>query len=103
MLGERSGKIAKGAYYVDPDLGFFDSSWIGVLPGTEFAAWRVVAWTGEGPKNEVHTYAQFNSDHPGLTMFGFCDGSTHSIADSIDWDVFRSLGTISGGEVVGEF
>ena len=74
-----------------------------------FGAWRVVGWTGEPPKNSptsavhFHGFAQFNSNHPGVTTFAFCDGSTRGIADEIEYAVFRALGTKNGGEVNGEF
>lgn len=90
-------------------MPFFNSSWLGVVPGSEFDGWRVVAWTGEPPNNSptsevhFHGYAQFNSNHPGAALFSLCDGSTRSITNTIDPDVFRALGSTKGGEVVGSF
>ena len=45
----------------------------------------------------------FGSYHPGGATFGFSDGSTHFIADSIDIVTYQALGSRDGGEVVGEY
>lgn len=69
-----------------------------------------MAWTGEPPNYlgsshpkalHVHPFAQFNSAHPGgVTMFAFADGSVTALAAEIDFDVFYSLGTIRGREIL---
>jgi prepilin-type processing-associated H-X9-DG protein len=38
--------------------------------------------------------------HPGRVNVAFGDGSLRTVADSVDWHVWRSLGTRNGGEVV---
>lgn len=92
IVGERSDAV-------------FDSTWFGVGTNAAYAGWRVVGWTGEPPKNRIgstvhfHGFAQFNSMHPAVTLFSFCDGSTRPIADTIDPQVFVALGTIRGGEI----
>ncbi len=40
------------------------------------------------------------SHHPGTVNALFADGSVHSIKNVVNWQVWRSLGTIAGGEVV---
>lgn len=92
LVGERSGDI-------------FDSTWVGVAPSAKYFGWRVVGWTGEPPNNKeysvdphFHGFAQFNSSHPSVTMFGFADGSIRSITDLIDPEVFKAMGSIKGGE-----
>ena len=95
LLGERSSPT-------------FDSTWAGVVTGSEYPGWRVVGWTGEPPNTEVstdaahfHGFAQFNSMHyGGTTNFGFADGSVHVIDDAISADLFYAIGTIRGGEVI---
>jgi len=95
LMGERSSEI-------------FDSSWAGVVTGSEFAGWRVVGWTGEPPNTKVstdaahfHGFAQFNSMHlGGATNFGFADGSVHVIDENVSADLFYALGTIRGGEII---
>ena len=76
------------------------------MPNSTYAGWRVVGWTGEPPNNKsysvephFHGFAQFNSSHFGMTNFGFTDGSVHGIADEIDVDVFKAMGSIKGREV----
>lgn len=93
LVGERSGDI-------------FHSTWLAVVPQSKFAGWRVVGWTGEPPNNpnystdpHFHGFAQFNSSHPSITNFVYCDGSVRGIVDEIDKDVFKAMGSIKGREV----
>lgn len=91
-VGERSGKI-------------FDSTWVGVVHGAAYPAWRVLGWTGEPPNNKpgsqahFHGYAQFNSSHPESAQFQFLDGSIRTVTNTIEVEIFRALGTIGNGEV----
>jgi len=95
LLGERSSDT-------------FDSTWAGVVTGTEFTGWRVIGWTGEPPNNKrnsdeahFHGFAQFNSMHfGGATNFAFADGSVHAIDENVTPDLFYALGTIRGGEII---
>ena len=97
MVGERSA------------LDDFDSTWTGVFENAEYAEWRVVGWTGETPNlkksqtadEQGHSFAQFNSAHQGgLTIFAFADGRVQPIRDSVNFELFESLGTISGREQI---
>jgi len=56
----------------------------------------------EGDSLDQPSYAAITSRsyHTGVVNAGFIDGSTHSIADSVDLTTWRSLGTIAGGEVL---
>jgi type II secretory pathway pseudopilin PulG len=45
----------------------------------------------------------FRSWHPGGLQFAFGDGSIRFINQSIDLELYRSLATIKGGEVVSDF
>lgn len=56
------------------------------------------------PNNEA-TYAAMTSrsHHRGIVNSLLCDGAVRSITENIDLGVWRSLGTRSGNEVVGEF
>ena len=45
----------------------------------------------------------FSSLHVGGAQFSLCDGSVRFISDNIDLSTYRNLGTIGGGEIVGEF
>ena len=59
----------------------------------------------EGRQADQPSYAAITarSYHTGIVNVGFADGSTHSVADSIDLETWRELGTIAGGEVLGDF
>jgi prepilin-type processing-associated H-X9-DG protein len=48
------------------------------------------------------TYAAITSRsyHPGGVNALFADGSVHTIKDTINWQTWRSLGTVGGGEVL---
>lgn len=51
---------------------------------------------GHGPKTA-------RSLHPGGVNVLFADGSVHFVSTAIDLDIWRALGSINGGETVGEF
>lgn len=75
-----------GPFKVDP-----------MLPnGTKGAA------IGQGIPTNVSNDGEFYSFHPGLVVIVFCDGSTRNISDNINLNVFCSLVTKSGGEIVVE-
>jgi prepilin-type processing-associated H-X9-DG protein len=40
------------------------------------------------------------SFHPGGCMFGLADGSVRFLAETVDGDTFRALGSPAGGEAV---
>jgi prepilin-type N-terminal cleavage/methylation domain-containing protein len=44
-----------------------------------------------------------SAPHEGIGQFALCDGSVRPISENIDAVVYNSLGTRSGGEVIGEF
>ncbi len=44
-----------------------------------------------------------SAPHTGIGLFALCDGSVRPINENIDANVYNSLGTCSGGEIVGEF
>lgn len=52
------------------------------------------SWQG-GP----HYTSNFRSYHPGGAQFGFLDGSTQLLTESIDMAVYRALSTAQGSEV----
>lgn len=60
---------------------------------------------GEGSNPAAMTYAAITSRsyHIGIVQVLIVDGSVRSVSNSINLGIWRSLGTRSGGEVVGEF
>lgn len=47
-----------------------------------------------------HSTSNFRSDHAGGAHFLFADGSVHFVSENVNQSTYRSLSTISGGEVV---
>lgn len=47
--------------------------------------------------------SRFRSDHTGVVNFAFADGHVRFLSQNIDQSVLDSLGTRSGGEIVGEY
>ncbi len=59
----------------------------------------------EGKRSNQSTYAAITarSQHAGgIVNAAMLDGSTRTVADSIDLTVWRAIGTINGGEIVNE-
>jgi len=51
------------------------------------------------PPGRIMTTA--NSQHGGNVNLAFCDGSTHTVAASVELVVWRAIGTREGAEVTG--
>jgi len=64
-----------------------------------------VSSSREGRNVTDITYAVITtrSFHPGIVGTGLMDGSVRSISESIDLNIYRSLGTRAGGEVIGDY
>ena len=111
MAGERSRTIS-------------DATWVGVVPSAAFCTKpardyeecrpsyaMVLAHTGPTPpggytwvvvpNSKSAAADNFWSLHPGGCNFVFCDGSVRFLKETIDAEVFRSLSTRAGGEVIG--
>lgn len=58
----------------------------------------LVQCAGDWPNNY-----SFYSQHTGGGHFALVDGSVRFVSDNIDLGLYRSLSTIDGGEVIGEF
>jgi prepilin-type processing-associated H-X9-DG protein len=50
-----------------------------------------------GPTYAVITARSY---HPGMVNALFADGSVHTVKNSINYQTWRSLGTVGGGEVI---
>jgi prepilin-type N-terminal cleavage/methylation domain-containing protein len=53
--------------------------------------------TGQGTN---FNHLPMGSFHPGITQFTYVDGSVRTIADDVDRDVYQSLATVDGEEVI---
>jgi prepilin-type N-terminal cleavage/methylation domain-containing protein len=90
---------AVGAYWAAPQplQSFFNT----VAPpnppyanSTEFFAWGATDGAGVFPSRSRHT---------GGSLHLMCDGSVHFIGNSVNHDLYQNLGSIAGGESIGEF
>ncbi|MCA9118043.1 MAG: DUF1559 domain-containing protein [Planctomycetaceae bacterium] len=60
-----------------------------------------VSTVGDTPPNS--SSSGFGSKHEGGCHFLLCDGAVRFISENIDRASYHALGTIAGGEVIGEF
>ena len=97
MVGERA-TVPESAFY---------STWSGVIPGGEENVARILGGADHTPNSSNSTSGlhldDFSSYHEGGAQFVLCDGHVQFITENIDDVVFKSLATIRGREVVGEF
>ncbi len=87
LVGERSSRLGC-------------TTWVGVIKGAEALRARVVGVADHSPNDSSGHFDDFSSGHPGGTHFVFCDSSVKFITDGIDPQVFQSLCSRAGGEVV---
>lgn len=72
----------------------------GTIVDIDFSSCRE-SWAGcTGPTYAVVTSRSY---HEGIVNVLLMDGSTRSVGENIDRNVWRALGTRAGGEVVGQF
>lgn len=76
------------------------STWVGVVPGGEEAFARVLGVVDHSPNYELGHLDDFRSEHPGGANFVLGDASVVFLADEIDANVYRALGTRAGAETV---
>lgn len=93
MIGERLTRVNLGWY----------STWVGMVAEGEEAFQRILGSADHVPNDPAAHFDDFSSHHPGGAQFCLGDGSVRFISEVIDTDLYHSLATISGGEVVGEY
>ena len=69
----------------------------------EEAFQRVCGSADHTPNDPANHFDDFSSHHTGGAQFCQADGSVRFISENIDKGVYRSLATINGGEVIGEY
>ncbi|MCA9084215.1 MAG: DUF1559 domain-containing protein, partial [Planctomycetaceae bacterium] len=75
------------------------SSWVGRITFVDHFVFDSVPHLAATPLTKINK-STISSLHPGGAQFAFGDGSVHLISEFIDEDVYKALGTISGGETV---
>lgn len=98
-----------GVYYSGVTTALTPNTKINVSPQTLTVA-PYTGQTATGPwdlvsvddNNGGPTYAALtaSSYHPGGANVLFGDGSVRFVKDSVNWQTYRALGTVSGGEVI---
>ena len=99
-----SNTIFVGERRTDPsqDPQWF-STWSGVIAGGEEAFARVLGVADHTPNSPSAHLDDFSSYDEGGVHFVFGDGRVRFVSESISEDVFKSIATRSGGEMVGDF
>lgn len=93
FIGERKTK---------PQDGWW-STWSGMVPEGEEAFQRILGSLDHPPNHPAQHLDDFSSYHVGGSQFLLADGHVRFVSENIDRLLYQSLGTIQGGETVGEF
>ena len=97
-----SNTLMVGERRTDESLGWF-STWPGMVAEGEEAFQRVLGSADHVPNTSLLHFDDFSSNHTGGAQFVRADGSARFISENMDEGVYRSLSTIQGGEVIGEY
>ncbi|PQO33432.1 prepilin-type cleavage/methylation domain-containing protein [Blastopirellula marina] len=97
MVGERSTLLKSGWTQKKGTL------WIGGSTSSEYYLNNAIVSSGYYSINGAAGSFNFTSAHPGGAIFLFGDGSAHFLSETIDGTTYRNLGSISDGNVLGEF
>lgn len=97
-----SNTILVGERRTNQQLGWY-STWPGMVPEGEEAFQRILGAADHVPNSPLAHFDDFSSRHTGGAQFALGDGSVRFISENIDEGVYKSLATIQGGEIVGEF
>ncbi len=79
------------------------STWAGMVAGGEEAGQRVLGSMDHRPNHPASHFDDFSSPHVGGAQFLMADGHVRFVSENIDTALYKALGTIQGGEVVGEY
>ena len=85
----------------EPD-GWY-TTWVGRVAEGEEAFQRVLGSFDHTPNHPDSHFDDFSSRHEGGAHFVLADGHVRFVSENIDTAVYQGVGTINGGEVVGEF
>ena len=97
-----SNTFVAGERRTDAALGWY-STWVGMVPEGEEAFQRVLGALDHVPNDPAAHFDDFSSRHEGGAHFVLGDGHVRFVSENVDERVYQAVGTIRGGEVVGEF
>ena len=83
--------------------GDFNSTWVGAPEEGEESLARILGIADHTPNHDDAHLDDFSSMHTGGCHMLAGDGAVHFVGETIDEGVWRSLGTLQGDELVGEF
>ncbi|QDS90640.1 hypothetical protein EC9_48540 [Rosistilla ulvae] len=95
MIGE---KTTKGTPNGSMWIGAYDAEAARVLARVYRTVWAAPDYL----LNQDYAWT-ISSLHPGGAQLVFADGSTHFLSETIDVHTWAALGTVNGGEIVGEY
>lgn len=104
MLGERQN----GPFRQQGSHGNhfeYETTWAGAVrdiddPSDDHGH-MVLFQTGHTPNAADSDDRDVSASHAGVSQFLMCDGSVHAVAEDIELDVYRALGTMNAGEPTG--
>jgi prepilin-type N-terminal cleavage/methylation domain-containing protein/prepilin-type processing-associated H-X9-DG protein len=95
-------KLYTGLYWALGDRGVTLFNTV-VPPNSKQYPWRSCRMSSSACMScalEASTFVNASSNHPGGCNFAFADGSIRFIKDSVNMQVYESLGTRASGEVI---
>lgn len=97
-----SNTIIAGERRTDTASGWY-STWVGMVPEGEEAFQRILGVFDHPPNDPSAHFDDFSSQHPGGAHFLLTDGHIRFVSENVDENVYRSIGTINGEEISGDF
>ncbi|MBL8849375.1 MAG: DUF1559 domain-containing protein [Planctomycetaceae bacterium] len=102
VLDGTSNTFVVGERRTNPAAGWH-STWVGRVAEGEEAFQRVLGSFDHTPNHPATHFDDFSSRHTGGAMFVLADGHVRFVSENVDHNVYQSVGTIKGSEIVGEF
>jgi prepilin-type N-terminal cleavage/methylation domain-containing protein/prepilin-type processing-associated H-X9-DG protein len=106
MVGERENGPFRRAGVHGPHFSY-ETTWSGSVRDWDERdddhGHMSIFQTGHVPNSPYSDDRDVSAPHIGYANFLLCDGSCRGISESIDFQLYQSLSTRNGGEVVGEF